>query len=192
MSRNKPKQVLYRRKREKKTNYSKRLNLLISGTNRLVIRVTNQRVIGQVVEFTTAGDKVLAAVDSFSLKKLGWEYSYKNFPAAYLCGLLLAKKAGEKGIKQAILDTGFTSPLKKGKVYAFLKGVLDGGLEVPHDENVLPDEERISGGHIKKYAESIKEKSEVYERRFTQYLKNKSSPEAIVDKFNEVKKKIMS
>ena len=49
MANRKPKTVLYRRKREKKTNYAKRLTLLLSRKARLVVRFTNQRVIAQLV-----------------------------------------------------------------------------------------------------------------------------------------------
>ena len=191
MSKNKPKPVLYRRKRERKTNYTKRLHLLLSNKVRLVVRISNHRLVGQLVEFTPQGDKVLVGTDSFALKKLGWKYSCKNFPAAYLTGLLLGKKAQENGLKNAILDTGFTSPLKQGKIYAFLKGVVDSGLEVPHDESIFPDEKRLAGEHIKAYALTLKDNKEVYELRFSQYLKDKVQPEEIVKGFEEVKKKIM-
>ena len=120
----------------------------MSGMPRLVVRFTNQRVIGQLTAFTPQGDKVLVATDSFILKKHGWKHSCKNIPAAYLFGIALAKKALAKGQKKAILDVGFKTPLKKSKLYAFLKGVLDGGLHVPHGEGVFPEEKRISGTHI--------------------------------------------
>ena len=60
----KPRTVPYRRKRENKTNYLKRLKLLISRKGRLVVRFTNKRVLAQLVEFTSKGDKVLVGVDS--------------------------------------------------------------------------------------------------------------------------------
>ena len=80
MATRKPRTILYRRKREGKTNYAKRLKLLISGKPRLVVRITNTKIIGQVVEFTGAGDKILAGADSYSLKKLGWKTGLKNVP----------------------------------------------------------------------------------------------------------------
>ncbi|MBU1974265.1 MAG: 50S ribosomal protein L18, partial [Nanoarchaeota archaeon] len=55
MARRKPKQVLYRRKREGRTNYAKRLTMLIARKTRLVVRLTNQRVIAQLIEFTPQG-----------------------------------------------------------------------------------------------------------------------------------------
>ena len=149
MASRKPKAVLYRRKREKRTNYSKRLKLLLSKKPRLVVRFTNKKIIAHVVEFDAYGDKTIVGVNSFTLKKNGWNYSCKNIPAAYLTGLLLGKKALGKGCKEAILDVGFKTPKHKGRVYAFLKGVLDGGLNIPHkEEDIFPEENRIHGEHI--------------------------------------------
>src|SRR3989338_9863381 len=89
----KPKPVLYRRKRESKTDYNKRLKLLASRKPRAVIRFTNRKIIAQIIEFSPQGDLVRAAVSSNSLKEQGWAASHKNVPAAYLTGLLFAKKA---------------------------------------------------------------------------------------------------
>jgi large subunit ribosomal protein L18 len=33
-------------------------------------------------------------------------------------------------------------------VFAALKGMVDAGLEIPHGDQVLPDEDRINGAHI--------------------------------------------
>ncbi|MEK6899538.1 MAG: 50S ribosomal protein L18 [Nanoarchaeota archaeon] len=134
MATQKPRTVLYRRKRELKTRYSKRLKLLLSGKKRVVVRLTNTRVIAQLVEFTPKGDKVLLGVDSSALKQFGWTYSAKSIPAAYLTGLSLGVKAKEKKInEEVVLDTGLRSPLHKGRTYAFLKGAVDAGLKVPHE-----------------------------------------------------------
>ena len=83
MANKRPKTVLYRRKRERKTNYSKRLKLLLAKKNRLVVRFTNQHIIAQFVQFTITGDKVLVGVNSSALKKSGWKNSCKNISAAY-------------------------------------------------------------------------------------------------------------
>lgn len=145
----KPKTVMYRRKREKRTDYGNRKKLLMSGKSRLVLRFTNKRVLAQLVDFTTKGDIVKVGVDSSALSKLGWKGAGSNTSAAYLTGLLLGKKALGKGCRQAILDTGLKRPYHKGKAYGFLKGVLDSGLEIPHGEEVFPPEDRISGKHLK-------------------------------------------
>ncbi|MBS3166120.1 50S ribosomal protein L18 [Candidatus Woesearchaeota archaeon] len=177
----KPRTVAYRRKREQRTDYPKRLKSLLSGKLRLVVRFTNQRVIGQLVEFTPVGDKVVSAVDSFALKQQGWKYSCKNIPAAYLTGLLLGKKAKAKGFSEAILDTGLCYPMKKGKIYSFLKGVVDAGVSVPHSgKDIFPDDSRIVGKHIQQYGTVLQKHKDVYQQRFSKYLKDKAEPEQIL------------
>ncbi|NIQ04427.1 MAG: 50S ribosomal protein L18, partial [Candidatus Korarchaeota archaeon] len=52
-----------------------------------------------------------------------------------LCGF----KTKAKGIDDTILDIGLNSPTKGAKVFAMLKGVLDAGVKVPHNEEKLPD-----------------------------------------------------
>jgi large subunit ribosomal protein L18 len=145
----KPKTVQYRRRRESKTDYGKRLRLLTSTKPRVIVRFTNNKIIAQVIEFTSKGDIVKVGISSDSLKKLGWSASTKNLPAAYLTGYLLAKNAAKAGVKEAILDTGLKRPLHKGKIFAFLKGVIEGGLNVPHSEDVFPNNDRIEGQHLK-------------------------------------------
>ncbi|MDP3734326.1 MAG: 50S ribosomal protein L18 [Nanoarchaeota archaeon] len=188
----KPRTVPYRRKRQQKTDYNKRLKLLISGKARLVVRFTNQRVIAQLVTFDVHGDKVIAGVDSFALRQLGWSFSCKNFPASYLTGFMLAKKVMAQGYKDAILDTGLRSPLHKGKMYAFLKGALDAGLNVPSTADVFPTEDQIQGKHIQNYAAQLKHDHLLYSQKFAQYLKNKVQPEDVVKQFETVKRKIHS
>ncbi len=192
MATRKPKKVLYRRKSEGRTNYKKRMRILLSNKLRVVVRFTNTKVLAQITKFTGAGDLVLVGVDSDALKKLGWNYSLKNFPAAYLTGLLLAKKAIASGIKEGVLDTGFSTPFKGGRAYAFLKGAVDGGLDIPFSEKILPSEERINGGKIADYAKKLAENKEIYNQRFGQYLKNNAQPEKIVEQFEVIKQKIMS
>jgi large subunit ribosomal protein L18 len=149
MARKKPRTIPYKRKREGKTNYKKRLHLLLAKKPRLVVRVTNKKIIAQIIDFETTGDKILVGVDSSALKKHGWNFSFKNIPAAYLTGYLIGKKALQKNIKEAIFDLGFKLPVKGNKSYASLKGALDAGLIVPHSEEIFPPEERITGKHIK-------------------------------------------
>lgn len=187
MASKKPKTVLHRRKRQKKTDYRKRLRILVSGKPRLVVRFTNKKVIGQVIVFLPQGDKVLSAVDSNGLKKLGWSYSTKNFPAVYLTGLLLGKEALKKGNTEAVFDIGEKTPLHKSRIYAFLKGAVDSGMEIAHgSEEIFPDEERLSGKHIENFAKKTHD-----HLQFAEYLKNKAQPEKMSEAFAHVKKKIM-
>ena len=184
-----PKTVPYRRRRTLRTNYSKRLNLLLSGKPRLIVRLTNTQIIAQVATFSPQGDVIAAAVAGKDLHQLGWNYSCKNMPAAYLTGLLIGKGAMKKGVKECILDTGNVTPLHKSRLYAFLKGVIDAGLDIPHNDekDIFPSDERISGKHIVAFAQLPQGKSGL---QHAQYLKSKALPEKITEQFLLIKKKI--
>ncbi|MAG38744.1 50S ribosomal protein L18 [Candidatus Woesearchaeota archaeon] len=138
----------YSRKIKGKTNYKKRLELLKSRKNRLVIRRTNKYIIIQIVSYESDGDKILASVNSKELKKLGWKNSCKNISASYLTGLLLGKKAEDKKLKEAILDLGLQTHIKGSSLYSALKGVVDSGFKVPVSKKVFPPTDRIEGKHI--------------------------------------------
>lgn len=140
------------RRLKNKTNYTKRLILLKSNSNRLVIRKTNRYLILQIVTSDDAKDKVIYNVNTKELLKHGWSEdkkgSLKSIPAAYLGGLLLGKKA--KDLKErVILDTGLIPNTKGSKIYAVVKGIADAGIEINYGEKVLPTEERIAGENTK-------------------------------------------
>ena len=88
--------VRYKRTRTRKTNYKTRLNLLKSRKSRIVIRFSKKNIWAQIINLETRGDQVLAAAHSRELVKIGWNYGKSNMPAAYLTGMLLAKKAKNK------------------------------------------------------------------------------------------------
>jgi large subunit ribosomal protein L18 len=140
--------VKFRREREGKTNYKKRLALVKSMIPKFVVRISNKNVICQVIEYHAHGDKVLASGSSQELSKLGWTGAGANIPAAYLVGYLCAKKAVKSKPKKAVLDTGFMELVAGTTPFAALKGALDGGLEIPHSESILPSKERLDGAHI--------------------------------------------
>ncbi|HDD71460.1 MAG TPA: 50S ribosomal protein L18 [Candidatus Aenigmarchaeota archaeon] len=154
----------FRRRREGKTNYKKRLKLLLSKKPRLVVRKSLKYIRAQIVEFDKKGDKTLASAFSRELKKLGWKYACDNLPAAYLTGLLIGKRALEKGISEAVLDMGLYPSTKGSRIYACVKGALDAGLKIPCSEDVLPSEERIKGVHIANYLEKFKDLPEEFEK----------------------------
>lgn len=192
MASKKPKTILYRRRRENKTGYSRRLKLLLSNKNRLVLRLTNRKIIAQLIKFSAEGDKVLLAVESIALKKLGWPYSCKNIPAAYLTGLFFGRKALSKHYDEAILDTGFRTPAHQGKIYAFLNGALDSGFKMScGDKNIFPLKDRLSGKHIQEYGKELL-RNKTNKQQFAQYLKSGIGPEWMESLFDEVKKKINS
>jgi large subunit ribosomal protein L18 len=184
--------VPHRRRRELKTDYKKRLMLLKSGKPRLVVRKSLNSIICEVVEYVQKGDRCLVYANSGELKKYGWKLNTGNIPASYLTGLLCAIRAKKKGVGEAILDLGLYTSTKGSRLYAALKGAVDGGLEVPHSEEILPGEDRMKGAHIAAYAEWMKrESANDYRKRFSAYLKAKVEPEKLPAHFEEVREKIM-
>lgn len=181
--------VPLRRRREGKTDYRKRLKLLKSSKPRLVVRKSLNRIMVQLISFEEKGDRVLASADSKELEKLGWKGGTSNLPAAYLAGLLCAARAKMAGAAEAVLDTGLRQPVKGTNLFAALKGALDAGLAIPHDEGVLPAESRIRGEHISGYAAKLGGEKQ---NRFSQYLAKNLAPEELPKHFEEIKSKIIS
>lgn len=154
----------FKRRRLGKTDYQKRLKMLTSKKLRLVVRKSLKYITAQIVEFTKEGDKTLVSATSKELKKHGWKFATDNLPAAYLTGLLIGKKASQKGVKEVILDSGLYPSTKGSRIYAVVKGAVDSGLKVPISEDIFPKEDRIKGLHVQKFKvlpqefEKIKEK----------------------------------
>lgn len=141
----------FKRKSEGKTDYKKRLRLLESRLPRLVVRRSLKNIQAQIVQFDEKGDKTLASANSKSLKKLGWNFSCDNTPAAYLVGLAIGKVAVKNKISKAILDSGLYKSTRGNRIYAVVKGAIDAGLDVPVGGEIMPSDERISGKHIAKF-----------------------------------------
>ncbi|ENN96560.1 50S ribosomal protein L18P [Methanocaldococcus villosus KIN24-T80] len=185
--------VKFRRRREAKTDYRKRLKLLLSRKPRLVARKTLNHCIAQIIEYDEKGDRTVVSAHSKELEKLGYKGHTGNLVSAYLTGYLLGKKALKKGYTEAVLDIGLHRATKGAAVFAILKGALDAGLDVPHGEEILPDESRIRGEHIKNYALILKEEDpEKYKRQFSKYLEKGLEPEKLPEHFEEIKAKIDS
>ncbi|MEM2915837.1 MAG: 50S ribosomal protein L18 [Candidatus Woesearchaeota archaeon] len=182
--------VPYRRKRKGMTDYKTRIKLLQSGERRLVIRRSLKNIWLQVVEYNPGGDKVVVSAHSHEIRKLGWKGGLNNLPAAYLCGLLLGKKA--KNIKNVVLDIGPSISVKGAVWYAALKGVLDAGISIPYAKEILPDEKRIKGEHIAEWAKKLKDQPEKYNRMFSRYIKASLQPENLPAHFEEIKRKVQA
>jgi len=182
--------VAFRRRREGKTDYSARLKLVDLDKNRLVVRISNANVIVQIIIIGKDGDETIVSAHTKELQKLGWLGGSKNTSAAYLTGYLCGKKALAKDINAAVLDIGLKPSVKGSKVFAALKGAVDAGLEVPHGDSIIPDENRISGEHIAEYAKLLNE--EDLKKRFSQYLKRGLQPVDLPNHFEEIKNKIDS
>lgn len=149
--------IPYRRKREGRTNYKKRLALLKSGLPRVVIRPSNKYIVMQLVEYQPDGDKITLTVSS---KKLdGWKHGAKSLPAAYLTGLSFAKQTKAK---KAIVDIGLEKHRAGTRICAAIKGLVDGGLDVPVSEEIFPKEDRLMGKHI---SDAVAKDTEAFAKR---------------------------
>ena len=179
--------VPYRRRREGKTDYSKRLSILLSGKPRMIVRKTGHNIITQLALFDEHGDKILCSAHSRELIKEGWTGARKNIPAAYLTGLLLAGKARKHKITDAVLDHGLFHAVKGSRLFAALAGAIDGGLHVAHSKECLPPASRLNGGHIASYAHSLKEaQPSRYAAQFTN-----TKPLTIQDQYTAIKTKLL-
>ena len=141
----------FKRKKLGKTNYRKRLKLLLAHKPRLVVRKSLKNILAQIVEYNEKGDKVILSAHSSELKKYGYNGNKGNIPSAYLVGLLIGNKAKKKDIKELILDIGLQNSVKGSRIYSVLKGCIDTGLNIPHSKDILPMEDRIKGKHIKNF-----------------------------------------
>ncbi|PIN72259.1 50S ribosomal protein L18 [Candidatus Woesearchaeota archaeon CG10_big_fil_rev_8_21_14_0_10_45_5] len=190
MKKNRIKTVVYRRKREGKTNYPKRIRLLSSRKPRLVVRKSLKNMHIQLISYTEKGDKVIASADSRELIKYGWNLNRGNLPAAYLTGLLIGKKAKGKA-EEAILDIGLQESIGGSKLYAALKGAVDAGMKIPHSNDIFPDEKRIRGEDITAYALKLKkEEPDRFKRFFANYEKNAPTLK-VEDVFEKVRENIL-
>lgn len=140
-----------RRHRQRKTDYRRRLRLLRSKKPRIVVRKSLKAIRVQFVEYSPQGDKILvSAISNELVKNFGWKYSVSSTPAAYLTGVLAGKRAKDKGIQEGVLDIGLYQPTVGNKLFASLKGVIDAGIQCPHDKEIFPKEDRIHGAHLNK------------------------------------------
>jgi len=203
---------------------------------RLVVRFTNQRVICQIVYSTIRGDMVVAAADSRELTKFGIPVGHKNYAAAYCAGLLIARRVLKKlgiddkfkGKEEAdgadyhiedeemeqrpfkcILDVGLQTTCVGHRMWGALKGAVDGGLHIPHNNKLFPGykppeekgqeaeydadahKEKIFGSHVKEYMEMMKEEDPTkYEAHFSKFIENDIDIDAIEDMYSDAHSKI--
>ena len=200
-------QTKYRRRREAKTDYVQRTQLIQQDKTkygaakyRLVARITNTKVIAQIVVAHLDHDETLCQANSVELKRYGIQFGLANYAAAYATGLLCARrflqklnlteiydKIAEKEEEdeddrrpfKVILDVGLARTTTGAKVFAVMKGASDGGLHIPHEDKRLAggeDEEKqryfILGGHVAAYMDKLKkENEEAYNKQFSRYIK---------------------
>lgn len=157
-----------KRRKEGKTDYTKRFKMLKSGMPRIVLRKTNQHFIAQYVTNKEVKDKVETGINSKQLLKFGWpeefKGSLKSVPAAYLTGFFIGKKIISKKMKTPIVDLGMMRKVAKSGSFAFINGLVDAGIKIKCGKEMFPDKDRIKGKHLKKdfskFFDAIKSKIE--------------------------------
>ncbi|CAI4228691.1 unnamed protein product [Auanema sp. JU1783] len=186
---------------------------------RLVVRFTNKDIIAQITYSKIEGDIVVSAAYAHELPRYGIKAGLTNYAAAYATGLLLARRHlkkfeladkykgqekvdgeyynvesdGDRAPFKAFLDAGLARTTTGCKIFAVLKGVADGGVEVPHSEtrffgfdseskeyNAEAHRDRIFGKHVAEYMKSLKEEDEdAYKRQFSQFIKSGINADSI-------------
>jgi large subunit ribosomal protein L18 len=146
----------------------------------------------QLVVANSTGDRVIASANSLELaKRYGWKIHCGNVPSAYLTGLLVGVKAKSKGHSEAVLDVGPRKASNGGRMFAALKGAVDSGIKIPHDEKVFPDDSRLRGDHIVSYAKILAKDQEAYAKHFSRYVATGMKMEDFSIHFDETKNKIL-
>ncbi len=169
----------FKRKILGKTDYRTRLKLVKSRDIRLVVRKALKNLSVQLIEYHEKGDKVLTSASTQELqKKFNLNIPKSNLPSAYLLGILIGKKGIKKGIKKAILDMGLYRNIRGCKIYGVVKGALDSGLNIPHNKEALPSDDRVLGKHIINYT---KQKTKGYKINVSELSKH----------LNDIKEKIL-
>eukprot|EP01059_Diplonema_ambulator_P017544 TRINITY_DN2956_c0_g2_i1.p2 TRINITY_DN2956_c0_g2~~TRINITY_DN2956_c0_g2_i1.p2 ORF type:complete len:337 (+),score=142.38 TRINITY_DN2956_c0_g2_i1:97-1011(+) len=195
---------------------------------RLICRITNRDVICQIASAELKGDRIHASAYAHQLKDFGLPIGFSNFSAAYATGLLCARriltlKGLDKkypGVKEvtgehheikededrrpfkALLDIGLVKPTVGNKVFACLKGAVDGGLLVPHSDKRFPGysngeldaevhRDRIFGKHIAEWMDDMEEEDpEKFQKHFSKYLAAGLTSDKIEETYEAVHEKI--
>jgi large subunit ribosomal protein L5e len=203
---------------------------------RLIVRFTNRKVICQVAYATIAGDKIVSAATSAELAKFGIPCGHKNYAAGYATGLLIARRTlkkfgldetfkgkeeadgedyhvedeeGDQRPLKCILDVGIRRTCVGARMWGVLKGAVDGGLHVPHNNKNFPGykpseekgadpeydaeahKDRILGNHVKEYMEMMQEEdSTKYEAHFAKFIEADIDAEKMEEMYTEAHSKI--
>ncbi|CAH1173531.1 unnamed protein product [Phaedon cochleariae] len=179
---------------------------------RLIVRFSNRNITCQVAYSRIEGDKIVCAAYSHELPKYGVKIGLTNYAAAYCTGLLLARRLLKKlgldslyegttdvtgdeynvegvdngpGAFRCYLDVGLKRTSTGARVFAAMKGAVDGGLNIPHSTKRFPgyDNEtktfnaevhrnHIFANHVAEYMRTLEEEDpEAFKRQFSQYIK---------------------
>lgn len=193
---------------------------------RMVVRFTNKDIVCQIAFARIQGDVIVTAAYAHELPRYGLKVGLTNYSAAYCTGLLLARrhlkklgldedykgmeapdgamynveKQGEAAPFKCNLDIGLARTTTGAKVFAALKGAVDGGLDIPHSEkrffgydseskkyNPKAHRGRIFGSHVADYMKKVKDEDEdLFKRRFSRFIANGVTPENLEQLYKTV------
>ncbi|OAF71273.1 hypothetical protein A3Q56_00946 [Intoshia linei] len=164
-------QVKFKRRRQCKTDYYARKRLIFQDKNkynspkyRMVVRMTNKKIVAQIVFAKLQGDVVVCQATSAELVKYGITVGLTNYSAAYCTGLLIARRtlkkykldslyAGNDNVNgedylvdndqdvnsfHCNLDVGLKKTSTGANIFGVLKGAVDGGLNIPYSNKRFP------------------------------------------------------
>jgi len=198
---------------------------------RMIVRSSNTDICCQIAYARLEGDIVICAAYSHELPRYGVKVGLTNYAASYCTGLLLARRILQKfnldtvyegndeingemynvednddgpGAFRACLDIGLARTSTGAKVFAALKGAVDGGLDIPHSEKRFPgyDNEskslnadvhraHIFGQHVADYMNHLAEEDEeAFKRQFSRYIKLGVSADGIEAMYTNAHKAI--
>jgi len=187
---------------------------------RMIVRSSNTDICCQIAYARLEGDIVICAAYSHELPRYGVKVGLTNYAASYCTGLLLARRILQKfsldsvyegnteingemycvednddgpGAFRACLDVGLARTSTGAKVFAALKGAVDGGLDIPHSEKRFPgyDNEskslnadvhraHIFGQHVADYMKNLSEEDEeTFKKQFSRYIKLGVTPDGM-------------
>ena len=149
---------IFKRRRTGQTDYSKRKSMIISRSVILSIRISNKHSTFQFIEPKIEGDSVKSSCHSSQIIKLGWKGSGKSLHGLYLTGYLAGKKAKSTGLDKAILYIGRREFSSGSKIIYALKGVIDAGIDIPANNDIFPDSEKLKTDTTQKIIEEINSK----------------------------------
>ena len=187
---------------------------------RFVVRISNRDVVCQVISAKIKGDEVVTAAYAHELPRYGVKTGLTNYSSVYCVGLLAARrllqkfKLDDKYVGEAAptgslflveeladgprpftanLDIGLARTTTGARSFAALKGAVDGGLRIPHNEKRFPgyDSEskeldaetlrkRIFGEHITEYMKLLLDDNpDRYKKQFASFVKLGIKPDDI-------------
>ncbi len=185
---------IFRRRREGKTDYRKRKGIIVGKLPFITVRISGRYISAQVLKPTAVGDITLCSSSSREVvEKFGWKGSAKNIPCAYLTGLHLGHLAKKKEVSNVVLYSGVGRFVHGSRIAGVINGAKDAGLDIDVDEEVLPDESRLSGSHIADYASKLQaEDATKYNRVFSKLISSGLAPSDYSKHFEQVKSAIES